>query len=153
MKRVRDDSGAATLEFGVLLPLLLLLLVAAVPVIKAGWEFMILDRAVAHGVRYASRVDVNARSFSGGLTRRPTAAEVQTFVQQAASPLAPSSVTVSPDPTSAMPGERITVAATHEITLGGIADVANGVSTLLLGRGGIFPKELTVTVSASGREE
>lgn len=153
MRSLRGESGGATIELGALLPVLMLLLVAAAPLIKAGWEFTVLDRAVAHGVRYASRVDVNARTYSGGLTRRPTAGEVETFVKQAASPLTPSSVTVTPEPVSALPGERITVAATYEISFAAVAGAANAVDSVLFGGDGIFPESMTVTVSAFGRQE
>lgn len=153
MRRLRAESGGATMEFALLLPLLMLLLATAAPVVKAGWEYMVLDRAVAHGVRYASRVDVNARTFSGGLTRRPTAEEVQAFVRQTAAPLLPSAVTVTPEPTSALPGEQITVEATYEISFAGVAAAANGVDAVLFGGDGIFPQSMTVMVSATGREE
>lgn len=153
MRRLREERGGATVEFGLLLPLLLLLLVAAAPVLRAGWEYMVLDRAVSHGVRYASRVDVNARTYSGGLTRRPTSGEVQTFVEEAAAPLDPSSVIVTPEPISALPGEPITVSATYEISFAGVATGVNAVSTVLLGGDGDFPERMTVTVSATGREE
>lgn len=153
MRRLRDDAGTATLEFGLLLPVFMLLLVVAAPVIKAGWEYTVLDRAVAHGVRYASRVDVNARTYSGGLTRRPTSAEIEAFVRESAAPLSPSSVWVSPEPISALPGEAVTVSATYEISFAGVAATANALDEALFGGDGILPESMTVTVSATGREE
>ena len=71
--RIRREDGAATLEFGMVLPILLLLAAMTFPLLKAGYEYIVFSRAVAHGVRYASRADENARrTADGALTRRPT---------------------------------------------------------------------------------
>jgi hypothetical protein len=152
--RLRRDDGASTLELGLVVPVLLLLLVTVMPLVKAGWEYMVVSRASAHGIRYATRVDANARVSSGGfLTRRPTTDEVEVFVREAAGPLALSEVSVSPEPASSLPGDLITVRSRYTVSFGPVAAIANDVSELFFGRGPLFPDSKTITVTARGREE
>ncbi len=153
LQRVKRDDGIAAVELGLILPLLLLLLTAVVPIVKASWEYMGASRAVAHGIRYASRVDVNARTSASGLTRRPSPAEVEQFVRDAASPLDLSSVEVSPAPNERMPGDVITVRASYVVSYGPLAAIANTVSEDLFGKGPLLPDNKEITVSARGREE
>ncbi len=151
-KLARDDRGVSTLELGLVLPVLLLLLAVVVPLVEAGWEYMTLSRAAAAGIRYATRADTNARESSIGLTRRPTAAEVEAFVREAAEPLSLRSVSVSPEPAATLPGESITLTASHEVSFGPLADLANAVKSLF-SDGQLLPQSSVVTVSARGREE
>ena len=139
MRRVLSDDGASAIEFAFALPVLLILFVASVPLVKAGWHYVVLDRAVAGGVRYAARADANARAYGSGLTRRPTAAEVQAFVAEASAPLTPSSVTVTPEPAGAVAGEPITVSATYSISFSPFTGAANRVKALFWGGGPAFP--------------
>lgn len=160
MRRIRLEHGISSLEFGLILPVLMLVLTASVPILQAGWSYLTLSRATAAGVRYASRADTNARQFSdcderSGLTRRPKRCEVEAFVRNAADPLALSSVHTmvggdpSVDPADALPGETITVLATHEVRFFiPLVDVANG----LFGRE-LLPQSRVISVSAQGREE
>jgi Flp pilus assembly protein TadG len=152
--RKRREDGAAALEFGLVLPILLVIVTGMAPLVKAGYEYMVLQRAVSHGVRFASRADVNPRSDGGTLTRRPSPGEVKSFVVNAAQPLniAPGNVTVSPNPREALPGEQIEITASHTISFGVIGDIANSVSQVLFG-GGAYLSDKQVTVSARGREE
>src|SRR5688572_15939500 len=114
---LRRDDGISTLELGLILPVLLLLLTFVMPVVKAGWEYMVVSRASAHGIRYATRVETNARlSGTGVLTRRPTIDEVEAFVREAAAPLELSSVDVSPEPAATLPGDVITVRSSRVVT-------------------------------------
>lgn len=151
--KIADEKGASTVELGMLLPVLMVLLAVTVPLIRAGWEYMVVSRAVSHGVRYASRADVNPRvSSPGALTRRPTTSEVQAFVADAATPLSPGAVAVTPEPSGALPGEPIHVSATYEMSFGPLASVANTLRGAFFG-GQIFPTTTQVTVSSKGREE
>ena len=151
---LRRDHGVSTLELGMLLPVLLLLLTLVMPVVKAGWEYMVVSRASAHGIRYATRVENNARiSDTGTLTRRPTATEVEAFVRDAAAPLALSTVAVEPDPATTLPGDLITVRTAYTVTFGPLAGIANSVKTTFFGGGDILPESKEITVSARGREE
>jgi Flp pilus assembly protein TadG len=151
---LRRDDGSSTLELGLIVPILMLLLVTVMPLVKAGGEYMVVSRASAHGIRYATRVDANARMSSGGyLTRRPTTDEVSTFVREAADPLVLTDVSVSPEPASSLPGDLITVRSTYTVSFGPIAGLANDVSELFFGRGPLLPDSKTITVTARGREE
>lgn len=160
VRRLRDEHGVSSLEFGLILPVLMLVLSATVPILQAGWSYLTLSRAAAAGVRYASRADTNAREFSdcdarSGLTRRPKRCEVEAFVRDAAGPLNLTAVQTlvggdpSVEPADALPGETITVVATHEVRfflpLAGVANAFFG-SELL-------PESKVIVISAQGREE
>lgn len=154
-KAVRREEGAASMELGIVLPILLILLALVAPLVKAGFEYMVLQRAVAHGVRYASRADVNAHiAPDGSYSRRPSPGEVAAFVKDAASPITidPADVTVSPNPMLSLPGEPIVVTARNTVTYGPLASIATAVKNLFFG-GGTSPPTTVVTVSARGREE
>ncbi len=156
LARPKREEGAATVELGIVLPILLILIAGVAPLIKFGLEYMVLSRAVSHGLRYATRVDTNAHYIPDGVTlsRRPSAGEVQAFVMDAAGPLelSVSSVAVAPDPLGALPGEPIKVEATHEVSFGVLADLANAAGELLGGEGNLA-NSTTIKVSARGREE
>lgn len=154
MSRLRRDAGVSTLELALVLPVLMLLLAVALPLIAAGYEYLTVSRASAHGIRYATRVDTNARMSSEGfLTRRPTADEVETFVRDAAAPVELQTVTVDPEPVDTLPGDLVTVRATYQVSFGPLAGIANGVKTAFFGGGEVLPETAVVTVKASGREE
>jgi hypothetical protein len=168
VKLLRRQDGLAAVELGLLLPIFLLLLAFVVPVVQAGWEYMIVSRASAHGVRYATRVDTNPRmSPAGYLTRRPTAGEVESFVRDAAAPLQLSSVEVSPEPASTLPDEVISVRAKYVVSFGPLAVLANSIRQVFCwtppapnrertcgAEGGTFlPSSKEITVTARGREE
>ncbi len=154
MIKLRRDDGVSSVELGLLLPVLMLLLTVALPLVKGGWEYMVVSRATAHGIRYATRTDPNVHAAPGGLlTRRPTAAEVDVFVRDAADPIPLTSVTVSPVPAGSLPGEVITLTARYQIGFGPLASVANDVKGLFFGGGDILPESKEITVTTRGREE
>lgn len=153
MRLLRREEGVSIVELAFVLPIFLIVLAVTVPIVKAGWDYVSLTNATAHGVRYASRADVNARESPDGLTRRPTAEEVEAFVREAAGGLDLSQVTVSPEPSRALPGETITVSATHEFSFGPLGDLANTVKDLFFGGGAYLPESKSITVSSTGREE
>ncbi|MGQ0679283.1 MAG: TadE/TadG family type IV pilus assembly protein [Actinomycetota bacterium] len=154
-RRARGEKGAATVELALVLPVLLVLMAFVAPIVRGGYEYMVLQRAVSHGVRYATRVDVNPRSDgAGGLTRRPSVAEVRQFVVSAADPLqiTTGQIQVTPNPRLALPGGQVEVTADYTIDYGVMADFVNAVKGTFFG-GGAFVSEWDVTVSARGREE
>ena len=154
-RRMRREEGAAAVEFAIIVSILLLLFTMVVPIVKSGYEYMVLQRAVSHGVRFASRADVNPRvSDTGTLTRRPSVAEVQEFVVEAAQPVGVSAanITVTPEPRAAMPGAQVEVEATYTMSYGVLGDIANGIKRALFGGDDVF-SDYQVTVSGRGREE
>ena len=132
MSRLRTEDGASTLELGLVLPVFLFLLMIVMPLVDAGREYVVASRAVAHGIRYATRVDTNPRlAPDGSLTRRPTISEVEAEVTDAAAELDVLEVDVSPEPSGSLSGDLITLRVTYRTTF--------------------WSKEVTVT--ARGREE
>lgn len=149
---IKREDGIATLELGLVVPLLVMMLTLVVPVLQLGAGWVQLHRATAAGVRYASRTDTNVRTSAHGLTRRPSAQEVETFVRDAAGPIDPDDVTtyvdgVERDPHQALPGEAIEVRAGWTVTfpLAGVVNTLSGRELL--------PDEARVEMSAHGREE
>ena len=155
VRRTRGEEGAAAVEFAIIVSILLMLFTIVAPIVKSGYEYMVLQRAVSHGVRFASRADVNPRvSDSGTLTRRPSVAEVQAFVVEAAQPLgvAAGDITVAPEPRVAMPGAQVEVSASYTMSYGVLGTIANGIKQALFGGGDVL-SDYEVTVSGRGREE
>lgn len=154
MRRLRrNEQGIAVVEFSMVLPILLVFLALAGPLAKFGYDYMVVQRAASHGVRFASRADVNARSADGALVRRPSAGEVAAFVSNSSNgKVSSADVTVQPNPRQALPGEVITVSVDYTVSYGPLADVANTVKSVFFG-GGEFLPPTPITVSAWGREE
>ena len=156
MHRVlRRDDGSAAVELSIILPILLVLMAFVAPLVKFGYDYMVLQRAVSHGVRYASRADVNpVVRADGSVGRRPLPSEVKTFVSNSSNgKVLATTVAVTPNPTLAVPGELITVEVDYQLSYGPLAGIANGVKGLFFGGGAFLPSSTTVTVSARGREE
>ncbi|MDQ4148855.1 MAG: pilus assembly protein [Actinomycetota bacterium] len=152
---LRREEGAAALEFGLVLPILVLLAALTFPLLKAGYEYIVLSRAVSHGIRYASRADENPRPGPAGLTRRPTQQEVADFIRRSAPQISicETCIAVTPDPSGALPGERIQIEASYQVSYGVLDDIANSVNRVLFRGGAYLPESQPVTVSAWGREE
>lgn len=152
----RNERGAAIVEFQLMLPILLFFLALVAPLVVYGYDYMILQRSAAHGVRFASRADVNVRcadELCSSYTRRPSPSEVASFVSDASgNKVGPETVTVTPDPRLTLPGERIAVDIGYTVSYGPLADIANTVKSLFFGGGEFLPPS-EITVSAWGREE
>lgn len=150
----KREEGASTVELAIVLPMLLLLIASIAPLVRTGYEYMVVQRAVAHGVRYATRVDANAVAGPTGLTRRPTQDQVKAFVSTAAEPLTlpAANVTVSPNPATTLPGVGIQVQATYTMNYGILATFVNNIKSVFFS-GSAFPTSRTVIVSGRGREE
>lgn len=149
----RNEQGAAAVEFSMILPLLLVFIAMVGPLAKFGYDYMVVQRAASHGVRFASRADVNSRLADGTLVRRPSPSEVAAFVSDSSGgKIDPASVTVEPNPRQALPGEMITIGVGYTVSYGPLAGIANAVKALVFGGGEILPSS-QITVSAWGREE
>ncbi len=68
-KRIgRDGSGAAGIEFGLVLPLLVVLAFGAIEMGRMLWQHEIITKGVRDGVRYLTRVPVSCTSAGPGGT-------------------------------------------------------------------------------------
>lgn len=148
----RREEGASTVELAIVLPMLLLLIASIAPLVRTGYEYMVVQRAVAHGVRYATRVEANVQP--GQVNRRPTQDQVKAFVSTAAEPLTlpAANVTVSPNPATTLPGVGVQVQATYTMNYGILATFVNNIKSVFFS-GSAFPTSRTVIVSGRGREE
>jgi hypothetical protein len=122
-------------------------------------------RVSAETLRYATAVTAHGTRATPGavLKRRPTAAEVATFAQQAAGDTTVSVVVLvcpddgptctAGDPSSAAAGDGITVSVSTTVDLDALGGLANAVASVG-GGGPIAPQGLvTMTSTAHGREE
>lgn len=146
--RSGDQRGAAAIEFLFMLLILLPLLGLAGPAISAIQEQARLGRAAGAAVRFASatpetkRLDCDGNAMAKD--RRPSAAQVVREAECARFGTDPVpagfSVTVSPDPTTASPGQTVTVTVSNTVDL--------GVLGVFLGRDSV-----TVSATSIGVEE
>jgi Flp pilus assembly protein TadG len=161
----RRDDGVAAVEMAIVLTLMLLVSFGAVPLWKMAAAYHKVSRISAETLRYATAVTAHGtRSAPGAvLKRRPTAAEVAAFAQQAAGDTTVSvTVLVCPDdgptcaagdPSAASAGDGITVSVSTTVDLNALGSLANAVASVG-GGGEIAPQGLvTMTSTAHGREE
>ena len=145
MKR-RGDDGAAAVEFGLFLSVMLMLGLIIYPLGAAFYDKILLGRALNDGLRFATATPNSAAYGSSG--RRPSADDIKNEVVRAykadgGSGLTTSDISVTP---ATAPGQTVTIHISKDDG-GGIfsgllqfAHVTNSAS-------------ITVTVDASGREE
>lgn len=166
----RDERGVAALEMGIFSTVLLLLAFGALPLYSILRASQRVSKSSAATLRYATSVASNATRTPGGtLSRRPTYDEIQRFARDAADDQTLAvTVTVckggtcnditessanhaSPIPAAAGDTVRLTVETTVDLSvLGRVANAAAG----LTGGEAVFPdNDMTVTSTASAREE
>jgi len=162
----RRDEGVAAVEMAIVLTLMLMLSFGAVPIWKMGAAYHKVSRVSAETLRYATSVSAHGTRATPGsvLKRRPTAAEVATFAQQAAGdtpvtvvvlvcPDDVASACAAGDPSSAGAGDGITVSVSTDVDLNALGSLANAVASTV-GGGDIAPQGVvTMTSTAHGREE
>jgi Flp pilus assembly protein TadG len=148
---LRDERGLAAVEFALMLPLVVFLVMTAIPTVGSAIAYVDLNEASEAGARYATAAHLDPEN-PGVYRFRPTAAAVEAYLRRISDvPL--DSVTVSPDPATAMPGTQITVTVTHRVSFGPLARVANGLARLV-GADPPFPEGGSVlTSTATMREE
>ncbi len=166
MTRAPGDEGVAAVEMAIVLTLLMVLAFGAVPLWKMGGAYHTVSRVSGETLRYATAVTSHGTRATPGATlrRRPTAAEVAVFAQQAAGSTPVTVVTlVCPDdvaascapgdPSSAGAGDGITVTVSTDVDLQALGGLANAVASVG-GGGPIAPQGvMTMTSTAHGREE
>ncbi len=153
-RRTGSESGVATVEFALLLGVLLGLVALAWPLGSTFASKLSLDRAMNDVVRYAT-ASPNAPAYDPdgtATTRRPTCTEVTHELYRslgiANDTTAQSQYTIAPFtcPNNLAPGQTFSITVTKTSNLGPLGD--------LLSMAGItHSSTVAVTAAASGREE
>lgn len=159
MSRLRRDDGVAALEFAIVSTLFMLLAFGAVPLYSMARGYHKTATASSAAVRYATSVDANGSRTGGSWSRRPLASDVTAFVGDPSLDVVTEIRTGSPptwapgDPRNAPSGAHVRVRVSTDVDLGALGPVANAVAGLV-GAGSISPEGvLTMTSTATGREE
>jgi Flp pilus assembly protein TadG len=142
----RDERGAAAVELGMLLALMVLIAAFIYPLGQAFYEKIRLGRAGGDAIRFATAAP-NTPAY-GSTGRRPTVAEIQAEAVRAYTEAGGSGVTTS-DVTvtgTRRPGDTVTVQITKTVDLGPLGSLLSAMHVT-------DSQSVTVTVNASGREE
>ena len=130
MRAGRDERGAAAVELALVLPVLALVAMATAPLVRLYADHAQVVALAQHGARYATRADRDPER--GDVARyRPTADEVRASVADAAE--IPVTVTVTPSPDDALPGDSVTVIVVADRPIGPLGVVVNAAAGLVGG--------------------
>lgn len=165
MRRVADE-GVAAVEMALVLTLFMLLAFGALPLYSMAQGQQKVSKAASSALRYAASVDANGSRPAGGgaISRRPSAAEVESFARSAVGDAGLTVLTeICPgdddalcapgDPRSAKSGDGVRVTVSTPVDLSVLGPIANAVGSLV-GSGSIAPEGVvTMTSTATGREE
>jgi hypothetical protein len=168
-RRTGDQRGVAAVEFAIVTSLLLFLAFGALPLYAMLRGYQKTAKASAATLRYATSVSSNTSDHGGTLSRRPSYDEIATFARDAADdPALAVLVTVCRDatctdideststhasPIPARAGDTVKLTVRTTVDLSVLGRVANAVSRLS-GNGPQFPEnDVTMTSTASAREE
>jgi Flp pilus assembly protein TadG len=142
---VRDDSGVAALELGLLLTVLFLVLGLIYPLGEAFIEKNRLDRTLADSIRFATATPNTPAADADG--RRPSAAAVEAAVLKSYESAGGGASDVTIDvTTSSLPGGTVQITVRKKVDLGPLG-------ALLHSSGLTSSSTITVSSSATGREE
>lgn len=179
--RTRGEDGVAAVEMALVTTLLLLLGFGALPLYSLARAYQETNKASGAAVRYAASVDANgARSqkvdddgqpvvdLSGNpvlesYSRRPTGNQVRSFARQTVGDRAMGVTTevcapdltgcTVKDPRNARSGDGVRVTVSKVVDLGPGGSLANALGSLV-GAGDFVPDgNVTISSTATGREE
>ena len=144
--RTRRDSGAAAVELGVLLALMMLVAAFVYPLGQAFYEKIRIGRASGDAIRFATAAP-NSPAY-GSTGRRPTVDEIKAEAIRAYTAAGGSGVT--PADVQVMgtrrPGDTVTVRITKTVDMGPLGAFLSAVHVT-------SSRVMTISVNASGREE
>ena len=144
--RRQDQRGAAAVELGVLLAVMVLVAAFIYPLGQALYEKIRLGRASGDAIRFATAAP-NTPAY-GSTGRRPTVTEIQAeavraYTAAGGSGVTPADVAVTG---TRRPGDTVTVRITKTVDLGPLGSLLSAMHVT-------DSQSVTVTVNASGREE
>lgn len=140
------DRGAAAVELGVLLLLMVIAAVFLFPIGQALVERMRLNRATGDAIRFATAAPNTPAYGSSG--RRPSADEIKAEAVRAYEAAGGSGLTTADIDvvTGRLPGDTVTVRLHKSVNLGPIGSFLSALDIT-------SSQSFTVTVNATGREE
>jgi len=150
--RPRGDDGVATVEFGLLLGVMLLLVALVWPLGNAFLQKMRLERATSDVIRYASATPNTPAYDPDGTasSRRPTCTQVTNEFFRAygigSEPRSDFTITIPVCPNNLAPGQTLSFTVAKTSNLGPLG-------ALLSAAGITHSSSVTVSAAASGREE
>ncbi|MGH2723197.1 MAG: TadE/TadG family type IV pilus assembly protein [Actinomycetota bacterium] len=146
------ERGAAAVELVLFLPLLVFLVAAGVFVAHLVLQWGDLTDVSRAGARYATRASLDPER-PGVYRFRPTGAEVASYIEGMAAEqgLDVTSVSVSPDPSTAFPDTPVTVIVTARVDPGPLGRVANALFASF--SDAACGEDFCLTQSATMREE
>lgn len=129
--RTRGEQGGALIEVALFLPLVVFMAAAATFVVGLLLDYATLNRLSETGARYATRVGPDPTRV-GEYRLRPSATDVEAYVREIAD-LPLETVSVVPDPQSALPGDDVTVTVATRVGLGPLGRIVNGLVGAITG--------------------
>jgi Flp pilus assembly protein TadG len=160
-----DERGVAALELAILLSVLMLLAFGAAPLYRQMRAYQRVSKTTAATLRYATAVDPNGRRDAGGtITRRPSYDQIAQFARDSAGDTSLNVVVTvcksgtcnaasgsSPIPATA--GDTVTVRVSKTVDMSVLGRVGNATARIS-GNEPFYPEnDVTVTSTASAREE
>ena len=145
-RAVATDSGAAAVELGMLLTVMVIVAMMLFPIGRAIVEKIRLGRATGDALRFATAAPNTPAYGSSG--RRPSIDDikneaVRAYLQQGGSGITTSDVDVT---TSSEPGGTVVVRIHKTVDLGPLGSFLDAIHVT-------SSQSITVTVNATGREE
>jgi len=144
--RRRDDRGAAAVELGMVLSVMVLVAVFLYPIGQAFYEKIRIGRATGDTIRFATAAPNSPAYGSSG--RRPTTDEIKAEAVRAYTAAGGSGITTADVHVvgTRRPGDTVTVSITKRVDLGPLGAFLSAVHAT-------HSQVITITVDASGREE
>lgn len=147
----RHQRGGAAVELAIFLPLLFFLAFGGFTTVMVLRDYSELNQLSQTGARYATRAALDPTRPTE-YRFRPTADEVEAYVREVAA-LPVTSVEVAPDPSTASPGDEVTVTVHTTSDLGVFGWLANTMSGLVGGDEPFPEGGIDMASTASMREE